>query len=81
MNDFFSLSLVVFSDTKIFSFLIRVGLGVNVSKMANCDWNFSASFKYFLHLYNTKIFRERERERTQMFSILPFPYLLAEGGK
>ena len=34
-----------FSDTKIFSFLIGVGLGVNVSKMANCDWNFSASFK------------------------------------
>ena len=69
------------SDTKIFSFLIRVGLGVNVSKMANCDWNFSASFKYFLHLYSRKIFRERERERTEMFSILPFPYLLAEGRK
>ena len=56
-----------FSDTKIFSFLIRVGLGVNVSKIANCDWNFSASFKYFLHLYNTKIFTEAEDRDVFLF--------------
>ena len=58
MNDFSNFVNLFFSDTKIFSFLIRVGLGVNVSKIANCDWNFSASFKYFLHLYNNKIFTE-----------------------
>ena len=67
------------SHTKIFSFLIRVGLGVNVSKMANCDWNFSASFKYFLHLYNTQIFTRR-REDTDVF-YFAIPFLEAEDGK
>ena len=67
-----------FSHTKIFSFLIRVGLGVNVSKIANCDWNFSASFKYFLHLYNTKIFTEERGEETDVFY---FAISISEGGR
>ena len=47
-----------FWDENLFFFDKSRPLGVNVSKIANCDWNFSASFKYFLHLYNTKIFTE-----------------------